>query len=207
MEKIIVNVSIEQVADNEGVSEIKVLASQNGLPVFSEEFKSKDKPFGVHLYSSKDVESYDTAHSASLASISALASTISRSVKTSGKVIEDESYDLWRVNHIIREFERLVNVRFDYNRFKTIREFQQYFKGLMKDANKAERLYQMKQVKQLLTRLHDISVEIGKPLDSPDVPIKYQKRFGGFEDIIGQAVIHPIYFPPENCHYYETDVI
>lgn len=132
MERTIVNVSIEQVADSGNISEIKVLASRNGLPVFSEEFKSEEKPLGVHLYQSRDIESYDTEHSASLASISALAATISRSVKTSGKVISEDSDDLWRVKHVIREFEKLANVRFDYNRFKSVREFQQYFKGLMK---------------------------------------------------------------------------
>lgn len=132
MERTIVNVSIEQVADKEGVSEIKVMASRNGLPVFSEGFKSEDKLLGVHLYRSKDIESYDTEHSASLASISALAATISHSVKTSGKVMLEDNDDLWRVKHVIREFEKLANVRFDYSRFKSVREFQQYFNGLMK---------------------------------------------------------------------------
>jgi len=132
MERTIVNVSIEHVADNENVSEIKVSTSRNGLPVFSEEFRSTEKPLGVHLYPSRDIESYYTERSASLASISALATIISRSVKTSGKVFEEDNDDLWRVKHIIREFEKLVNVRFDYSRFKTIREFQQYFKGITK---------------------------------------------------------------------------
>lgn len=131
MERTIVNVSIEQVADNEGVREINVLASRNGKPVFSEGFKSEDKPLGVHLYRSEDIESYDTEHSASLASISALATTISRSVKTNGKVMQEDNDDLWRVKYVIREFEKLANVRFDC-RFKSVREFQQYFNGLMK---------------------------------------------------------------------------
>jgi len=120
MERTIVNVSIEQVADNGNASEIKVLASRNGLPVFSEEFKSTEKPPGVHLYQSRDMESYDTERSASLASISALAATISSSVKTSGKVFEEGSDELCRVKHVIREFEKLANVRFDYNRFKCV---------------------------------------------------------------------------------------
>ena len=34
---------------------------------------------------------------------------------------------------VIKAFERLVNANFDYSKFKTLREFQRYFKFLLKE--------------------------------------------------------------------------
>ena len=52
---------------------------------------------------------------------------------------------------------------------------------------------------QVLTDLHSIARELNKPFDDGDVLGEYSKRNNGCSKEIAHYVIHPIYFPPEEC--------
>lgn len=58
-------------------------------------------------------------------------------------------------------------------------------------------------VRTLLTRLHLIARELNKPFDAGDVIVEYNKRYGGIDEPLCAAVTRPIYFPPEECIYFE----
>lgn len=60
------------------------------------------------------------------------------------------------------------------------------------------------EITKLLTRLHKIARELNEPFDDGKVIVEYKKRFGGISTEIAKTVIHPIYFPPEECKY-ESD--
>lgn len=57
----------------------------------------------------------------------------------------------------------------------------------------------LEEVRQVLTDLHSIARELNKPFDDGDVLGEYSKRNNGCSKEIAYYVIHPIYFPPEEC--------
>lgn len=57
----------------------------------------------------------------------------------------------------------------------------------------------LEEVRQVLTDLHNIARELNKPFDDGDVLDEYDKRNNGCSEEIAHYVIHPIYFPPEEC--------
>lgn len=57
----------------------------------------------------------------------------------------------------------------------------------------------LEEIRQVLTELHNIARELNKPFDSGDVIVEYGKRNNGYSKEIANYVIHPIYFPPEEC--------
>lgn len=57
----------------------------------------------------------------------------------------------------------------------------------------------LEEVRQVLTDLHSIARELNKPFDDGDVLGEYSKRNNGCSKEIAHYVIHPIYFPPEEC--------
>ena len=64
----------------------------------------------------------------------------------------------------------------------------------------------LEEVRQVLTDLHNIARELNKPFDDGDVLGEYSKRNNGCSEEIAHYVIHPIYFPPEECIYnHNTD--
>lgn len=52
-------------------------------------------------------------------------------------------------------------------------------------------------IREVLTRLHEISRELNKPFDSGDVIVEYSQRYGTLSAEISKTAIHPIYYPPE----------
>ena len=57
----------------------------------------------------------------------------------------------------------------------------------------------LEEVRQVLTDLHNIARELNKSFDDGDVLGEYSKRNNGCSEEIAHYVIHPIYFPPEEC--------
>lgn len=63
------------------------------------------------------------------------------------------------------------------------------------------------EVGKLLANLHKISKDLNKPFDAPEVLLEYNKRFGGIKEEIAIYIIHPIYYPPEDCSYADGELI
>lgn len=58
----------------------------------------------------------------------------------------------------------------------------------------------LKEANLLLTQLHTIARELKLPFDDGKVLVEHVKRFGGRENAaLSDAIIHPIYFPAEEC--------
>ena len=132
MSMAIVNITLEQI-DDEGVTKINVEARRNDRYCFYESFTTEEKPVDVHLFTDKEISEEQAYKSVSVEVLTRLLEEIIGGKKIYGKKpneIEEAirfSLDL----PVIKAFERLANVKFDYTKFKTLREFQVYYRNLM----------------------------------------------------------------------------
>lgn len=131
MDRAIVNITLEQI-DDEGVTKINVEARRNDRYCFYESFTTEEKPVDVHLFTDKEINEEQAYKSVSVEVLTRLLEEIIGGKKTFAKKpneIEEAirfSIDLLT----IKKFERLANVKFDYSKFKTLREFQSYYRKL-----------------------------------------------------------------------------
>lgn len=134
MDRAIVHITLEQV-EEEGVTKINVEARRNDRYCFYESFTTTEKPVDVHLFTDKEISVEQAYKSVSVEVLTRLLEEIIGGKRTFAKKpneIEEAirfSLDL----PVIKAFERLVNANFDYSKFKTLKEFQRYFKSLLKE--------------------------------------------------------------------------
>ena len=132
MSMAIVHITLEQV-EEEGITKINVEARRNDRYCFCESFTTEEKPVDVHLFTDKEISEEQAYKSVSVEVLTRLLEEIIGGKKTFAKKpneIEEAirfSLDL----PVIKAFERLVNANFDYSKFKTLREFQVYYRNLM----------------------------------------------------------------------------
>ena len=129
-------ITIEQVEDSDGTRRITVSGNKNGYSFFYESFEAtSDKPLDISTVDSQKVENHNPFDSASRKSLQKLLADINTSRKTDGRYIgtkeTDIKFPILGMN-VIRNFEKLANVKFDYDRFKTVEEFQCYFREMLK---------------------------------------------------------------------------
>lgn len=128
----IVHITLEQV-EEEGITKINVEARRNDRYCFYESFTTEEKPVDVHLFTDKEISEEQAYKSVSVEVLTRLLEEIIGGKKIYSKKpneIEEAirfSLDL----PVIKAFERLANVKFDYTKFKTLREFQVYYRNLM----------------------------------------------------------------------------
>lgn len=131
MSMAITSITLEQI-DEEGVTKINVEARRNDRYCFCESFTTEEKPVDVHLFTDKEINEEQAYKSVSVEVLTRLLEEIIGGKKIYGKKpneIEEAirfSLDL----PVIKAFERLVNAKFDYNKFKTLIEFQSYYRKL-----------------------------------------------------------------------------
>lgn len=132
MSMAIVHITLEQV-EEEGITKINVEARRNDRYCFYESFTTEEKPVDVHLFTDKEISEEQAYKSVSVEVLTRLLEEIIGGKKIYSKKpneIEEAirfSLDL----PVIKAFERLANVKFDYTKFKTLREFQVYYRNLM----------------------------------------------------------------------------
>lgn len=132
MSMAIVHITLEQV-EEEGITKINVEARRNDRYCFYESFTTEEKPVDVHLFTDKEISEEQAYKSVSVEVLTRLLEEIIGGKKTFAKKpneIEEAirfSLDLLT----IKKFERLSNVKFDYSKFKTLREFQVYYRKLL----------------------------------------------------------------------------
>lgn len=132
MSMAIVHITLGQV-EEEGITKINVEARRNDRYCFYESFTTEEKPVDVHLFTDKEISEEQAYKSVSVEVLTRLLEEIIGGKKIYGKKpneIEEAirfSLDL----PVIKAFERLANVKFDYTKFKTLREFQVYYRNLM----------------------------------------------------------------------------
>lgn len=115
---------------------IKVSAKRNEENCFSEEFRCDElHPKPIHTLSPDTIESTtDAVNSASASLITDFLADIEGGKKTCGKVLYGQSQSKFQLTSLIdiKNFEKLANVKFDYSKFNSLKEFQTYFKSLLK---------------------------------------------------------------------------
>lgn len=129
-------ITIEQVEESDNTRRITVSGNKNGYSFFYESFEARnDKPLDISIIDSQKVESHNPFDSASRKSLQKLLADINTSRKTDGRYVgtkeTDIKFPILGMN-VIRNFEKLANVEFDYSKLRTAEEFQRYFRGMMK---------------------------------------------------------------------------
>lgn len=116
------------------ITDISLTAERNYTPIFTEAFSTQEKP--LHLIKDKDILSENAAKSGAEQILSNLTELIRNSLKMRARVFTQEELDLKSQiadYPIIKRFEEITGIEFDWNRFHNRREFKEYFWKLINE--------------------------------------------------------------------------
>lgn len=112
------------------ITDISLTAERNYTPIFTEAFSTQEKPLSVYLIKDKDILSENAAKSGAEQILSNLTELIRNSLKMRARIFTQEELDLKSQitdYPIIKRFEEIAGIEFDWNRFHNRREFKEYF--------------------------------------------------------------------------------
>ena len=118
------------------ITDISLTAKRNYTPIFTEAFSTQEKPLGIHLIEKKDILSENAEKSGAEQILSNLTELIRNSLKMRARVFTQEELDLKSQitdYPIIKRFEEIAGIEFDWNRFHNRREFKEYFWKLINE--------------------------------------------------------------------------
>ena len=118
------------------ITDISLTAERNYTPIFTEAFSTQEKPLSVYLIKDKDILSENAAKSGAEQILSNLTELIRNSLKMRARVFTQEELDLKSQitdYPIIKRFEEIAGIEFDWNRFHNRREFKEYFWKLINE--------------------------------------------------------------------------
>lgn len=122
------------------ITDISLTAERNYTPIFTEAFSTQGKPLSVYLIKDKDILSENAAKSGAEQILSNLTELIRNSLKMRARVFTQEELELDLKSQItdypiIKRFEEIAGIEFDWNRFHNRREFRAYIKSLLNMKN------------------------------------------------------------------------
>ena len=120
------------------ITDISLTAERNYTPIFTEAFSTQEKPLSVYLIKDKDILSENAAKSGAEQILSNLIELIRNSLKMRARVFTQEELDLKSQitdYPILKRFEEIAGIEFDWNRFHNRREFRAYIKSLLNMKN------------------------------------------------------------------------
>lgn len=120
------------------ITDISLTAERNYTPIFTEAFSTQEKPLSVHLIGKNDILSENAAKSGSEQILSNLTEIIRNSLKMEARIFTQEELDLKSQitdYPIIKRFEEIAGIEFDWNRFHNRRDFRAYIKSLLNRKN------------------------------------------------------------------------
>lgn len=112
------------------ITDISLTAERNYTPIFTEAFSTQEKPLSVYLIKDKDILSENAAKSGAEQILSNLTELICNSLKMRARVFIQEELDLKSQitdYPIIKRFEEITGIEFDWSKFRNRREFKDYF--------------------------------------------------------------------------------
>lgn len=112
------------------ITDISLTAERNYTPIFTEAFSTQEKPLNVYLIKEKDILSENAAKSGAEQILSNLTELIRNSLKMRARVFTQEELDLKSQitdYPIIKRFEEIAGIEFDWSKFRNRREFKEYF--------------------------------------------------------------------------------
>ena len=118
------------------ITNISLTAERNYTPIFTEAFSSLEKPLGVHLIGKNDILSENAANSGSEQILSNLTEIIRNSLKMEARIFTQEELDLKSQitdYPILKKFEEIAGIEFDWSKFNNRREFRTYFMKLINE--------------------------------------------------------------------------
>lgn len=110
---------------------ISLTAERDYKPIFTEAFLSTEKPLGVHLIEKKVINGEMPGKPGAEHILSNLLELIRNGMKTDGKAYTQSELDLKSQitdYPIIKRFEEITGIEFDWNKFHNRREFREYFR-------------------------------------------------------------------------------
>lgn len=112
------------------ITDISLTAERNYTPIFTEAFSTQEKLLSVYLIKDKDILSENAAKSGAEQILSNLTELIRNSLKMRAWVFTQEELDLKSQitdYPIIKRFEEITGIEFDWSKFRNRREFKDYF--------------------------------------------------------------------------------
>lgn len=122
----------------DGSTDISVNGDIDRQTYFREAFLSLDNIPSLYCVSDKEMSGESAGKSATIAFITQLIGIIRKSDKTSGHIItEQERNSKFPLTDLvaIRKFAEITGIKFDERKFRNRREFQMYFRELMKEED------------------------------------------------------------------------
>lgn len=111
------------------ITDISLTAERNYTPIFTEAFSTQEKPLSVYLIKDKDILSENAAKSGAEQILSNLTELIRNSLKMRARVFTQEELDLKSQitdYPILKRFEEIADIEFDWSKFNNRREFREY---------------------------------------------------------------------------------
>lgn len=130
------SITIRWEKNHDGSTDISVSGDKNYLPHFREAFLSLDTLPPLHDITEKGTNGESAGNSATASLLRSLIEIIRKSDKTSGHIItEQERNSKFPLTDLItiRKFAQIAGIKIDERKFRNRREFQMYFRALMKE--------------------------------------------------------------------------
>ena len=133
--------TIKWVQNPDGSTDIAVEGKTEYLTHFREVFLTVDKPYAVSYVTERETSGESAQKSATIALLSNLIKIIRNSNKTNGRLISRKEHSLkFPLTELItiRKFAEISDIEIDETKFRNRREFQMYFRSLMKEEKGKE---------------------------------------------------------------------
>ena len=135
------SITIRWEKNPEGGTEIKVEGNKEYTPYFREAFLTVETPYAVNYVTERETSGENAQKSATIALLSNLIKIIQNSNKTNGTLINEKEHSLkFPLTDLItiRKFAEITGIEIDETKFRNRREFQMYFRSLMKEEKGKE---------------------------------------------------------------------
>lgn len=112
------------------ITDTSLTAERNYTPIFTEAFSTQEKPLNVYLIKDKDILSENAAKGGAEQIISNLIEFIRNSQLMSARVLPKKNWILKSQitdYPIIKRFEKMAGIEFDWSKFRNRRKFKEYF--------------------------------------------------------------------------------
>lgn len=129
------SITIRWEKNADGGTDISVSGEKEGQTHFREAFLSLDSLPPLHDITERETSGESAGKSATIALLTQLIAIIRKSDKTSGQIISEQiqnSKSTLTDLVAIRKFAEIAGIKFDERKFRNRREFQMYFRSLLK---------------------------------------------------------------------------
>lgn len=135
------SISIRWDKNPDGSTDISVNGDIDGQTHFREAFLSLDMLPPLHDITEGDISGESAGNSATIALLTQLIAIIRKSDKMSGQIISEQMLNSkFPLTDLItiRKFAQIAGIKIDERKFRNRREFQMYFRELMKEDKRKE---------------------------------------------------------------------